>query len=47
MESPLLSLFHVLLVEHIIQYRLIVENNVGAIQEIANICRRTIPRSPL
>ena len=38
-ESPLLSVFHVLLIEHIIQCRLVVGNNVGAIQEIANICR--------
>jgi len=38
-ESPLLSVFHVLLIEHIIQCRLVVGNKGGAIQEIGNMCR--------
>ena len=38
-SNALLSSFHVLLLEHIVQCRLVTGNNGGAIEELGNLCR--------
>ena len=38
-DSPILSVFHVMLIEHIVQCRLVMGNKSGAVQEIGTLCR--------
>ncbi len=37
--KPLLSSFHVLLIEHIVQCKLVTGDKVGAVEELGQLCR--------